>query len=48
MLVPLADSLWLARQLPHTQLEIFEDTGHLAMVERPVRFNDALLGFAAA
>ena len=47
MLVPLADSQWLAQQLPHAQLEIFEDTGHLVMVERPVRFNDALLRFAA-
>ncbi len=48
MLVPLADSQWLARRLPHSQLEIFEDTGHLVMVERPVRFNDVLLRFAAA
>ena len=46
MLVPLADSVWLSRQLPHTQLEVFEDTGHLAMVERPVRFNDSLSRFA--
>ena len=48
MLVPLADSQWLARRLPRAQLEIFDDTGHLVMVERPVRFNDALLRFAAA
>jgi pimeloyl-ACP methyl ester carboxylesterase len=27
------------------QLEIFEDTGHLPMVERPVRFNQLLDGF---
>ncbi len=46
MLVPVADSVWLAGQLPLAQLEIFEDTGHLAMVERPARFNDALLRFA--
>ena len=48
MLVPLADSLWLAQRLPHAQLDVFEDTGHLVMVERPVPFNDALLRFAAA
>jgi len=47
MLVPVADSQWLAQRLPHAQLEVFEDTGHLVMVERPVRFNDALLRFAA-
>jgi len=46
MLVPVADSVWLAECLPQARLEIFEDTGHLAMVERPVRFNDALLAFA--
>jgi pimeloyl-ACP methyl ester carboxylesterase len=45
MIVPLADSLWLAQSLPSGQLEIFEDTGHLAMVERPRRFNDALERF---
>ena len=48
MLVPLADSQWLAQRLPHAQLEVFEDTGHLVMVERPVRFNDALARFAAS
>jgi 2-hydroxymuconate-semialdehyde hydrolase len=47
MLVPLADSQWLTAHLPDARLEVFEDTGHLAMVERPVRFNDALLRFAA-
>jgi pimeloyl-ACP methyl ester carboxylesterase len=26
---------------------IFEDTGHLAMLERPSRFNDLLAGFIA-
>lgn len=46
MLVPVADSVWLSEQLADARLEIFEDTGHLAMVERPARFNDALLAFA--
>ncbi len=47
MLVPVADSVWLAAQLPDARLEIFEDTGHLAMLERPVRFNELLLDFAS-
>jgi pimeloyl-ACP methyl ester carboxylesterase len=48
MLVPVTDSFWLGQRLPAARLEIFDDTGHLAMVERPVRFNDALLRFVAA
>ena len=48
MLVPVADSIWLAQELRGAQLEIFEDTGHLAMLERPVRFDELLLRFAAA
>jgi pimeloyl-ACP methyl ester carboxylesterase len=48
MLVPLADSHWLAQRLPHAQLDVFEDTGHLVMLERPVRFNEALARFAGA
>ena len=48
MLVPVADSVWLSERLPDARLDVFEDTGHLAMVERPIRFNDALLRFAAA
>jgi pimeloyl-ACP methyl ester carboxylesterase len=48
MLVPVADSIWLREQLADARLEIFEDTGHLAMVERPLRFNDALLAFTGA
>jgi pimeloyl-ACP methyl ester carboxylesterase len=47
MLVPAADAVWLSRQLPDAQLEVFEDTGHLAMLERPVRFNDLLESFAS-
>lgn len=46
MLVPVADSAWLLERLPDARLEVFEDTGHLAMLERPIRFNDALLAFA--
>ncbi len=48
MLVPVADSVWLRSQIPGATLEVFEDTGHLAMLERPIRFNETLLRFAAA
>lgn len=47
MLVPVTDSIWLSQRLPDAELEIFEDTGHLAMLERPIRFNRLLLRFAA-
>jgi pimeloyl-ACP methyl ester carboxylesterase len=47
MLVPLRLSSWLADALPNARLEVLEDTGHLPMIERPVRFNELLLEFAA-
>jgi len=47
MLVPVRHSGWLARQL-RGELAVFDDTGHLPMVERPVPFNDALLRFLDA
>jgi pimeloyl-ACP methyl ester carboxylesterase len=47
MLVPVADAVWLSHELPDAQLEVFADTGHLAMLERPVRFNDLLERFAS-
>jgi len=48
MLVPVADSVWLAQRLADARIEIFVDTGHLAMIERPIRFNASLLEFADA
>jgi pimeloyl-ACP methyl ester carboxylesterase len=48
MLVPLSMSAWLSDQIPGARLEVFEDTGHLPMIERPARFNELLLEFAAA
>lgn len=48
MLVPLADSVRLSERLPNAQLEVFADTGHLSMLERPIRFNDLLLRFVQA
>jgi pimeloyl-ACP methyl ester carboxylesterase len=47
MLVPVADAVWLSHQLPDAQLEVFADTGHLAMLERPIRFNALLERFAS-
>jgi pimeloyl-ACP methyl ester carboxylesterase len=47
MIVPVTDAVWLCRQLADAQLEVFEDTGHLAMLERPVRFNALLERFAS-
>ncbi len=47
MLVPVADSVWLAEHLRDARLEIFEDTGHLAMLERPIRFNELVLDFVS-
>ena len=40
-LVVIGGLIWLARAV------IFEDTGHLAMLERPSRFNELLTGFIA-
>jgi pimeloyl-ACP methyl ester carboxylesterase len=45
MLIPCADAERLAAIIPDASLVIFEDTGHMPMVERPVPFNDALLRF---
>jgi pimeloyl-ACP methyl ester carboxylesterase len=47
MLVPLSLSTWLADALPKARLEVLDDTGHLPMLERPARFNELLLDFAA-
>ena len=47
MLVPLRLASWLASELPDARLEVFDDTGHLPMIERPARFNELLLQFAA-
>jgi len=48
MLIPCADAERVARTVPDAELVVFEDTGHMPMVERPVPFNDALLRFAGA
>jgi pimeloyl-ACP methyl ester carboxylesterase len=48
MLVPCSDGEQLAALVPEAELVIFEDTGHMPMVERPVPFNDEVLRFADA
>jgi pimeloyl-ACP methyl ester carboxylesterase len=45
MLIPAADGEELATLIADARIDIFDDTGHLPMVERPARFNDALLDF---
>jgi hypothetical protein len=32
---------------PNARREMFEDTGHVAMIERPTRFNALVAGFLA-
>jgi pimeloyl-ACP methyl ester carboxylesterase len=46
VLVPCADAEQIAAMISGAELLMFEDTGHMPMVERPVPFDDALLRFA--
>jgi pimeloyl-ACP methyl ester carboxylesterase len=46
VLVPCGDAERIAATIPGAELLVFEDTGHMPMVERPVPFDDALLRFA--
>jgi len=47
-LIPVEDAFEFERLIgPRARVEIFEDTGHLAMVERPTRFNALLDAFIA-
>jgi pimeloyl-ACP methyl ester carboxylesterase len=48
VLIPLADGAALAASIPGAELLVFDDTGHMPMVERPIAFNDALLHFVGA
>jgi pimeloyl-ACP methyl ester carboxylesterase len=48
MLVPVGDAENFERLISaNAHKVIFEDTGHLSMVERPTRFNRLLSGFLA-
>ena len=46
--VPMAAALSYHRRIPHSRLEIFERTGHVPQLERPLRFNTVLDEFLAA
>ncbi len=45
MQVPTGDADRMAELIPRSQMLIFDDTGHLPMLERPRRFNEELLRF---
>jgi pimeloyl-ACP methyl ester carboxylesterase len=48
LLVPVADATGYQRLIgDNARVEIFEDTGHVPMVERPTRFNELVRGFLA-
>lgn len=43
--IPLSAALSYHRRIPHSRLEIFERTGHVPQLERPLRFNALLDDF---
>lgn len=43
--IPSAAAFSYNRRIPHSQLEIFEDTGHVPQLERPARFNSTVDDF---
>jgi pimeloyl-ACP methyl ester carboxylesterase len=45
MLVPVRDADEFGRLIPNARKIVFEDTGHVAMIERPPTFNDTLVEF---
>ena len=45
--IPSAAALSYNRRIPHSRLEVFEDTGHVPQLERPGRFNRVLDEFLA-
>ncbi len=48
LLVPVGDAARYQRLIgDNARVEVFEDTGHAPMIERPTRFNDLLRGFLA-
>jgi pimeloyl-ACP methyl ester carboxylesterase len=46
--IPVAAAASYHRRMPHSRLEIFERTGHVPQLERPLRFNAALEDFLAS
>jgi pimeloyl-ACP methyl ester carboxylesterase len=47
MLVPVEDASEFERLIPNSRKVIFEDTGHVPMLERPETFNSLLMEFLA-
>ena len=47
MVLPVKDAGDFERLIPNCRKLVMEETGHVAMAERPVRFNDCLLEFLA-
>jgi pimeloyl-ACP methyl ester carboxylesterase len=47
MLVPVADASEFERRIPSARKVLMDDTGHVPMLERPVKFNDCLIEFLA-
>ena len=47
MLVPIKDAHEFDRLIPDSKLLIYDDTGHVPMLERPERFNEDLRAFLA-
>ena len=45
--VPVAAAISLHRRIPHSRLEVFERTGHVPQLERPLRFNSLTDEFLA-
>lgn len=44
-MVPVKDADEFERLIPNARKVLMEDTGHVPMLERPVKFNDCLMGF---
>ena len=47
VLVPVADADEFERLLPDARKVVFDETGHVPMLERPAAFNDCLMRFVA-
>lgn len=48
MIVPVADADEFERLIPDSRKVIFDETGHVAMLERPRAFNDCLMEFVSS
>ena len=46
-MIPVSAAISYHRRIPHSRLEIFERTGHVPQLERPLRFNALVDEFLA-